>query len=79
MDTSANDLRLSTELEFYAAHRQEWLRAHRGEYIAVQGTTLLGFFPSWEGAFQSGVQAFGVCKDFLVKQVLPREPVYFVY
>ena len=52
---------------------------HPGEYVVVQDTKLLGFFCSWEQAFRSAVEAFGVHKDFLVKQVLLREPVYFVY
>ncbi|HZQ20860.1 MAG TPA: hypothetical protein VFA90_19380 [Terriglobales bacterium] len=71
--------RLSVKLKYYAAHKREWLKGHRGEYVVVQDTRLLGFFGSWEEAFRSGVQAFGAGKDFLVKQVLAREPVYFVY
>jgi hypothetical protein len=83
VEVSANhggeENRLAQELEYYSARKQEWLRTHRGEYVVVQDTKLLGFFSSWEEAFRSGVQAFGVGKDFLVKQVLAREPVYFVY
>lgn len=83
MDISSNfdrqDDRLSVELEFYAVHKQEWLRTHRGKHVVVQGTKLLGFFGSWEEAFRSGVQAFGVQRDFLVKQVLAQEPVYAIY
>lgn len=71
--------RLAIELKFYATHKQEFLKGHRGEYVVIQGTTLLGFFQSWEQAFRSGVHAFGVQQDFLVKQVLTREPIYFVY
>jgi hypothetical protein len=71
--------RLCRELEFYAAHKGEWLRQHEGEYVVVQRTTILGFFQSWEQALRSGVLAFGVREDFLVKQVLALEPVYFVF
>ena len=82
MDTPQNTRReqdrLATELKFYAAHKQEFLKAHCGEYVVIKGTCVLGFFQSWEVAFRSGVQAFGVEKDFLVKQVLVREPTYFV-
>ena len=71
--------RLAVELEFYAAHKAEFLKRYSGEYVVIQGTTILGFFQSWEHAFRSGVEAFGVREDFLVRQVLAREPVYFVF
>jgi len=71
--------RLAIELQFYAAHKQEFLKRHSGEYIVIHGTKVLGFFQSWEQAFRLGVQAFDVQEDFLVKQVLVNEPVYFVY
>ena len=34
---------------------------------------------TFEDAFRAGVGAFGITRDFLVKQVLEHEPVYFVY
>jgi hypothetical protein len=74
-----NEGRLAAELHFYSAHKEEWLRKHRGEYVVVHGTTLLGFFHSWEDAFRSGVKSFGVRDDFLVKQVLAENPVHFVF
>jgi hypothetical protein len=70
--------RLATEIKFYAAHKEEFLRAHSGEYVVIHGTTILGFFGSWEMAFRSGVEAFGLQEDFLVRQVLAREPIYFI-
>jgi hypothetical protein len=70
--------RLATELEFYTAHKQEFLKSHSGEYVVIHGTTVLGFFKRWEQAFRSGVQAFGVQKDFLVKQILIHDPIYFI-
>jgi hypothetical protein len=70
--------RLAVELEFYAAHKEEFLRAHTGEYVVIHGTTILGFFRSWEHAFRAGVGAVGIETDFLVRQVLAREPIYFI-
>jgi hypothetical protein len=70
--------RLATEIKFYAAHKEEFLRAHSGEYVVIHGTTILGFFRSWEHAFRAGVGAFGIETDFLVRQVLAREPIYFI-
>ena len=79
LKTRREEDRLATELECYAAHKEEFLENHSGEYVVVKGTCVLGFFQSWEVAFRTGVQAFGVREDFLVKRVLAREPVYFVF
>jgi hypothetical protein len=76
--TRREEDRLAIELQFYAAHKQEFLKRHSGEYVVIHGTTVLGFFQSWEQAFRSGVDAFGVKEDFPVKQVLARDPIYFV-
>ena len=71
--------RLAGELDFYVAHKAEWLKKHCEKYVVVQDCNVLGFYPSFEDAFRAGVGAFGVTRDFLVKQVLEHEPVYFVY
>ena len=78
LNTPREKDRLATELTFYAAHKQEFVKTHSGEYVVIQGTTVLGFFQWWEQAFRSGVQAFGMQQDFLVKQVLARDPIFFV-
>jgi hypothetical protein len=71
--------RLGTELKFYVAHKAEWLKMHSGEFVVVKEKNVLGFYREWEQAFRAGVAAFGLREDFLVKQVLAREPVYFVF
>ena len=71
--------RLAVELDFYAAHKTEWLEEHSEKYVVVQDRNVLGFYRSFEDAFRAGVGAFGVTRDFLVKQVLEQEPVYFVF
>jgi hypothetical protein len=71
--------RLAVELDFYAAHKAEWLEEHSGKYVVVQDRNVLGFYASFEDAFRAGVSAFGIKRDFLVKQVLEHEPVCFVF
>ena len=71
--------RLATELAFYAEHKAEWLEKHSGRYVVAKDANVLGFYDSFESAFKAGVAAFGVQQDFLVKQVLAEEPVYYVY
>ena len=78
MATEAQD-RLATEISFYFAHKRAWLKKHTGSFVVVQGTNVLGFYPSFETAFRAGVLALGVREDFLVRQVLEEEPVFCIY
>jgi len=71
--------RLAAELEFYALHKREWLTQHPGKYVVVKDKTVLDFYPTFEIAFRAGVGAWGLETDFLVKQVVDHEPVFFVF
>jgi len=69
----------SVELRVFERHRREWSRSHRGEYVVIQGDVIAeGFFDSYAEAFRAGLRKFGARHEFLVKQVWPTEPVYFV-
>lgn len=70
---------LATELELYAKHKHEWLERNEGKYVVAQDTNLLGFYESFEAGLKAGIIAFGVRRNFLVKQVLEEEPVYFIF
>ena len=70
---------LGKELEFFAARKREWLATHQGEFAVVAGSTVAGFYASFEEAFRAGVRAFGVTSPFLVKQVCKEEPTYFIF
>jgi hypothetical protein len=69
---------LATELSVFKSHRSDWVRHHRGSYVAIHGRKIAGFFASYEEAFRQGLRVFGVGRDFLVKQVTEHEPVFFV-
>lgn len=68
----------SAELKVFEKHRQEWVRSHPGQYVAIQGDAVEGFFGTYAEAFKAGLSAFGVRRGFLVKQVWTTEPVYLV-
>lgn len=68
----------STELKLFEERRKEWSRSHGGEYVAIQGVKVEGFFASYAEAFRAGLQKFGIDREFLVKQVSMTEPVYFI-
>jgi len=69
----------SVELDFFSRHRDEWLSAYPGMFVAIQGDIVAdGFFGSYAEAFTAGIRKFGVGRNFLVKQVWTTEPVYVV-
>jgi hypothetical protein len=69
---------LETELLFYRIHKNGWLRSHISEFVVISGTTIGGFYPDYAAAFRAGVRRFGF-RDFLIKQIFAKEPVYFIY
>jgi hypothetical protein len=71
--------RLATELGFYALHKLEWLKQHPGKYVVLKDEVVLGFYPSFEAAYRAGATAYDLSADFLVKQILEHEPVFFVF
>lgn len=70
--------RLAVELEFYAQHKAEWLAKKTGQYVVIKNNGLLGFFSNFESAYRAGAARYGLETDFLVKQILEYEPVFFV-
>lgn len=72
-------LRLNAELNFYEKHKPEWLRTHQQEFVVIKADNLLGFFPSFHSAYSAGVVEYGADTDFLVKRVLPHDPVFVVF
>jgi hypothetical protein len=71
--------RLAPELEYYAQHKSEWLAHKTGLYVVVKDSALLGFYPNFEAAYRAGAATYGPNTDFLVKQILEHEPVFFVF
>ncbi len=71
--------RLAKELGYYALHKKKWLERHRGQYVVVKDSEVLDFYPTFETAFHAGADAWGLSTDFLVKQIVEHEPVFFVF
>ena len=71
--------RLAVELEYYAQHKTEWVAHKTGLYVVVKDSGLLGVYPDFEAAYRAGAATYGLNTDFLVKQILEHEPVFFVY
>jgi hypothetical protein len=71
--------RLAVELEHYAVHKSEWLAKQSGKYVVIKDSNVLGFYSTFEAAYRAGAGAYGIDTDFLVKQIVEHEPVFFVF
>ncbi len=77
--STASPPRLSTELEFYEKHKAGWLQSNRDEYIVIKGNDVLGFYVDFHQAYLAGVAEYGINTDFLVKRIVPHEPVFVIF
>ena len=73
------EARLAVELEYYAQHKAEWLVLKTGHYVVIKDRQPLGFYPTFETAYRAGAATYGLKTDFLVKQILEHEPIFFVF
>jgi hypothetical protein len=76
--STAPPTRLSIETN-YETHKAEWLQSHRDEFVVVKDSEVLGFFASFHEAYSAGVEKHGTDADFLVKRVVPQEPVFVMF
>jgi hypothetical protein len=70
---------LMEELSLYEAMKSEWLKSHSGEFVLINDRVPAGFYPTYEKAFEVGLEKFGIKTEFLIKQVLEQEPVFVIY
>lgn len=77
--STAPPARLSVETQLYEAQKSKWLRTHRDKFVVIKGQGLLGFFDNFHQAYAAGVAEYGMDTDFLVKRVVPQEPVFLVF
>jgi len=77
--STALPVRLSVETQLYEAQKSEWLGTHRDQFVVIKGQSLLGFFDNFHQAYTAGVAEYGMNIDFLVKRVVPQEPVFLVF
>ncbi len=70
---------LNRELRLYSEKKRSWLVAHANQFVVICEDRVEGFHDDFESAFKAGLKAFGLGRQFLVKQVCETEPVYVVY
>lgn len=65
---------LDQEQAYFEANRTRLLQEHEGKFALIKGEVLVGTFDTAETAYVEGLRRFGNTA-FLIKQVLPDEPV----
>jgi hypothetical protein len=70
---------LQTELGVFEQHKVEWVKSNPGDFVVIADTTVAGFYPEYESAFEAGLRKFGVKTQFLIKQVWAEQPVYLIH
>lgn len=70
---------LQIELGIFEQNKLEWLRNNAGQFVVIENTTVAGFYPDYESAFEAGLKRFGIHASFLIKQVWAEQPVYLIH
>jgi hypothetical protein len=69
---------LRVELEYFEQHREEWCKYHLNKIVVIHGTTVHGFYDTYETALEVGYDQCGTDVSFLLKQVLKEDDVVFI-
>ena len=61
-------LALQVELNYFEAHKEEWLDKHKGKFLLIKGEELIDVFSSLDDAYKAGVKLYGN-QPFFIKQL----------
>ena len=71
------DKLFAEERKYFESHKAELLHRCPNQFVLIKGSELLGVFPDAESAYGAGIERVGL-EEFLVKQVLEHDPVFFL-
>jgi len=63
---------LEQELQYFHAHKDEWLRIYADQFALIKGEELYGTFTTLQEAFDEGIRRLGN-QPFLIRQISERE------
>ena len=66
---------LEQETRWFDDQRAHLVQAYFGKFLVIKGDQVLGSYDSAQAAYEAGIRALG-SDQFLVRQVLPTEPVH---
>jgi hypothetical protein len=69
--------RYKTEIAYYEANKNNWLKTMAGRIVVIRGQKVLGIFYGRVEAILTCHRAFGDV-PFLVREILPEQPVVFL-
>ena len=70
---------LKSNLDFVLNNRENLLKEHRNKYLLVFEEKFVDAFDDYEKAAAEGVRLFGIEGNFLVHQMVEKEPLNFVW
>ena len=66
------------ELATYGRNKEAWLAENaEGQYVVIRGDEVLGRYPTYQDAFEQGINTYGQSTPFLIKQISRDDPVTF--
>jgi hypothetical protein len=78
MGTASEPMDLERERQYFEGHRSELVDKYNNLFVLIKGDQLISAFPTAEAAYEAGIEKFEM-EPFLVKQVLPEEPISSVH
>lgn len=63
---------LQTERDFYDAHKQEYVKVYKNQFVLIKDENFIGAFTTEAEAYKAGVEHFGN-QPFLIKQVVEND------
>jgi hypothetical protein len=69
------DLRgIPDEEAWFNQNRAAIIAQYSGQWILVKDKSVRGAFPTYDAAFNAGIQQFGLNSGFIVKQAVASDP-----
>jgi len=60
---------LETELATFEKHRETLEAGHKGDYVVIRGTEIVGTYPDCDTAARAAIERFGPTGPFLLRQI----------
>jgi hypothetical protein len=73
METTTEYPKLEHEQNAFDAQLDEMMREHEGEYVLFRGEKPVAFFPSYNEAYQAGLDQFGLDEVYIISEVKRRD------
>jgi len=69
---------LAANMNFIDKNKNSLLKEHNGKFLLVFEEKLIGSYDTYEKAAEEGVRLYGSNANFLVQQLLEKEPLNFI-